>query len=303
MEFHNFQALLESVHTLPKKTIAVAAAHDEHTLEALQKAASDAPISFKLVGDADKIRRICDALSFEPGSNSIIDCKDDAESAKVAVGLVRDGSAQALMKGKLQTGTLLKAVVDRDSGIRTGGVMSHAAVLESPAYHKLFVVTDGGMITRPDVTQKEQIAINAIGFLRSMGYAKPKVAALAAAETVSPKMPETEDAALLASRAREGLLGECSLEGPLSFDIAISSEMAKVKGFESTVSGDADILLVPDIAAGNILCKGLLFLGKCKMAGCVLGAKAPIILVSRGATAEEKFLSIMLSLSLPSAHC
>ncbi len=297
MVMKNFDALLKSVSSLPEKTVAVAAAHDAHTLEALQLAAAKAPMRFALIGDPGEIKRIADSIGFPVKDSDIIASADDAESAQKAVELVRDGGAQALMKGRLQTAALLKAVVDKETGIRTGGVMSHVAYMESPAYHKLFVVTDAGMLTHPDLAQKEQIARNAIGFLHAMGYKKPKAAALCAVETVSPKMPETEDAKKLAELAGAGAFGECILEGPISMDISLSAEIAKIKGYESQIAGDADIFIMPDIAAGNIMSKAIILLGGAKMSGCVLGAKAPIILVSRGASAEEKYLSIVLALS------
>ncbi len=297
MAMKNFDALLKSVSSLPEKTVAVAAAHDAHTLEALHLAAAKAPMRFALIGDPGEIRRIADSIGFAIKDSDIIASPDDAESAKKAVELVREGGAQALMKGRLQTAALLKAVVDKETGIRTGGVMSHVAYMESPAYHKLFVVTDAGMLTHPDLAQKEQIARNAIGFLHAMGYEKPKVAALCAVETVSPKMPETEDAQKLAELAKAGAFGECILEGPISMDISLSAEIAKIKGYDSQIAGDADIFIMPDIAAGNIMSKAIILLGGAKMSGCVLGAKAPVILVSRGASAEEKYLSIVLALS------
>ena len=297
MVMKNFDALMNSVSSLPEKTVAVAAAHDAHTLEALQLAAAKAPMRFALIGEPGEIRRIADSIEFPVKDSDIIASLDDAESARKAVELIREGGAQAIMKGKLQTAALLKAVVDKETGIRTGGVMSHVAYMESPAYHKLFVVTDAGMLTHPDLAQKEQIARNAIGFLRAMGYERPKVAALCAVETVSPKMPETQDAQRLAEMAKAGALGECILEGPISMDISLSTEIAKIKGYESQIAGDADIFLMPDIAAGNIMSKAIILLGGAKMSGCVLGAKAPIILVSRGASAEEKYLSIVLALS------
>ncbi len=297
MPMKNFDALLESVSSLPEKTVAVAAAHDAHTLEALQLAKAKAPMRFALIGDPGEIKRIADSIAFPVKDSDIIASNDDAESAKKAVGLVREGGAQALMKGRLQTAALLKAVLDKETGIRTGGVMSHVAFMESPAYHKLFVVSDAAMLTHPDLAQKEQIARNAIEFLHAMGCERPKAAALCAVETVSPRMPETEDAKKLAEMAKAGAFGECILEGPISMDISLSAEIAKIKGFESQIAGDADIFLMPEIAAGNIMSKALLLLGGAKMAGCVLGAKAPIILVSRGATAEEKYLSIVLALS------
>jgi phosphate butyryltransferase len=218
-------------------------------------------------------------------------------SAKEAVSLIKQGQGDVLMKGGIATGELLKAVVDKDDGIGTGGLMSHLAAFECPSYHKLLFVTDGGMVPNPDLEQKALILRNALEFLRGLGYEMPKVAALAAAEAVNPKIPETGDAFTLSQRAENGEFGPCILEGPISFDLAISAESAALKGFVSQISGQTDLMLAPNIAAGNILGKSLIYMGGAVMAGCVLGAKVPIILTSRGATIQEKLLSMALTLT------
>ena len=175
--------------------------------------------------------------------------------------------------------------------------MSHLAVLECPEYHKLIYITDGGMVTNPDTEQKKSILFNAVGFLHKIGYDMPKVAVLAAVETINEKMPETVEAAQLAAWNRSGEITGCHVEGPVSFDLAVSLESAKIKGADIKLAGETDLLLVPDIAAGNIMGKALLYLGGAKMAGCILGAKVPIVLTSRGASAEEKFLSFLLCMA------
>ena len=280
------------------KVIALAAAADEHSLEAVRDAVRELGVDYLLVGDADAIRKVAADVGFDVDALKIVQAADDVEAAETAVRLVREGKADILMKGKLQTGALLKAVVDKEYGIRKGGLMSHVAVLESPHYHKLLYVTDGGMVTGPDAAQKRGILENCVDFLNQMGYDAPKVAALAAVEVVNPKMQETVDADALAKQNACGEIKNCIVGGPLSFDLAISAESAKIKGFASDVAGDADVLLAPDMATGNILAKALIYLGGAKMAGCVLGATAPIVLVSRGATAEEKMLSIMLTMAV-----
>jgi phosphate butyryltransferase len=193
---------------------------------------------------------------------------------------------------------LLKAVVDKENGIRRGGLMSHVAVLESPNYHKLMFITDGGMVTGPNLEQKKAIMENCVKFVCQLGYEMPKAAALAAVEVINEKMPETVDAGELTRMNREGEIEGCIVEGPLSFDLAISEESARIKGFKSQIAGDVDIFLAPDMATGNIVAKSLIYLGNAKMAGCILGAKVPIILVSRGASAEEKMLSILLTMAV-----
>jgi len=279
-----------------QKTIVVAAAHDIHTLEAVYSAAGEFPMQYILVGDRKRILDISSALGVRVAEDAIIDCGDSVGCARAAVSLIREGRGDVLMKGLIETGVLLKAVLDKDAGIRDSNVMSHLAILEIPAYHKVVMITDGGILTAPSMAQKVEIVRNAVAFLHRIGLRQPKIAALCASETVSEKIPETVDAAQLQAMCERGELGDCLLEGPISFDIAIEPEAARVKGSASKITGDVDVLLVPNITAGNVLAKGLISWGGARMAGCVVGAKAPIVLASRGATAEEKLLSILLCL-------
>ncbi|MCL2377121.1 MAG: phosphate acyltransferase [Defluviitaleaceae bacterium] len=281
-----------------KKVIALACAADAASLEALRDAERELGVDYLLIGDASAILETARKVDFAFAQEKIVQADDEAAAAEMAVNFVREGRADILMKGKMQTATLLKAVVDKEKGIRTGGLMSHMAVLECPAYKKLIYVTDGGMVTRPDAEQKRAILQNSVDFLRRVGYGMPKAAILAAVEAVNEKMQETVDAGQLAALNASGDIPNCIVEGPLSFDLAISAESAKTKGIESRVAGDTDIFLLPDIAAGNIMAKVLIYLGGAKMAGCILGAAAPIIVVSRGAGAEEKMLSILLTMAV-----
>lgn len=294
--FENFDALKRSVLGGESKTIALASAADLHSLEAIRDAAKELNVKYKLVGDFDKIIEIAKQIGFDLDTDAIVHTSSEEESASTSIKLVRDGHAQALMKGNLQTATLLKAVLDKESGISGGSILSHLAVLESPSYHKLIFMSDGGMNIYPDLTQKKAILENSVKFMNKMGYKTPKVAALAAVETVNEKMSETVDAAALAKMNKDAEIEGCLVEGPLSFDLAVSRESAEIKGIDSKVSGDVDLLLVPNIATGNIMSKALMYLGGAKMAGCILGARVPIVLVSRGASAEEKLLSILLAL-------
>jgi len=283
-----------------RKVIALACAADEASLEALRDAESELGADYLLIGNAEDILRMSQKVNFDIAGKKIIQADSEAAAAEIAVEIVRQGRADILMKGKMQTAALLRAIIDKEKGIRTGGLMSHVAVIESPFYHKLMYITDGGMVTNPDAGQKKSILFNCVDFLRRVGYGKPKVAVLAAVETINEKMRETVDAGQLAAQNAAGSITNCIVEGPLSFDLAISAEAAKTKGFadRSSVAGDADIFLVPDIAAGNIMAKALIYLGGAKMAGCILGAAAPIIIVSRGASAEEKMLSILLTMAV-----
>lgn len=298
MELRNFQELIAKVQNNDsKKRVAVAAAHDEHTLEAVFRARQDKLVEPVLVGNKEKIVEIIEKLNVEFDHSSIINTESDQEAAEKTVELINAGKADFIMKGKLQTADLLKAVVSKEKGLRTGKVMSHVAILEVPSYHKLISVTDGGMMMYPDVEEKKQIIENAVDVFLAMGYECPKVAVLAAVETVNPKMPETVDADMLKKMNQNGEIKNCVVEGPISVDLTLSSESAAIKGFVSPVTGDADILIAPNITTGNIMSKAILELAHGKMAGMIVGAKVPVVLTSRGATSEEKYLSLVLSAS------
>ena len=295
MVYKNFEELVAKVQGIAKiKKVVVVVAQDEHTLEAVFKARKDKIVNPILIGDKDQIESILKTLGETLNDEDIIDIKDDSTAAYKAVELIRKGKADFIMKGKIQTADLLRAVVDKEKGLRTGSVMSHMAIHEIPNYHKLLAITDGGMMLYPDVSEKKQIIENAVSMYRAMGYENPKVAILAAVETVNPKMIETVDADTLKKMNQSGEINGCIIEGPISYDLTMSTDSAKVKGFESQVTGDADILLVPNITAGNILSKSLIYSAGAKMAGFIIGAKVPIVLTSRGATSEEKYLSIVL---------
>jgi phosphate butyryltransferase len=294
----NFEQLVNSVKQVTnKKTVAVVCAHDAHTLEAVVRAEKEGLIDSMLLGNASRIREILSDLGHEKSDDMIIDIQGDKETAELAVKLVRDETVDFLMKGKLQTADLLKAVVDKEKGLRTGRVISHIAFNEVPNYHKLLAITDGGMMMYPDLEQKKQIIENAVDVLRAMGVDKPKVAILAAVEKVNPKMPETVDADALKKMNQAGTLANCIVEGPISYDLTMNLESARIKGYDSPVTGDADLMIVPNITVGNILGKALVYSAEAKMAGLIIGAKVPIVLTSRGATSEEKYLSLVLCAS------
>ena len=298
MELKNFKELIAKVQNNDtKKRVAVAAAHDEHTLEAVFKAVNDKLVEPVLIGDKKKIVKMLDNLSVNFDENEIIHTSDDTEAAEKTVELINEGKADFIMKGKLQTADLLKAVVNKEKGLRTGSVMSHVAILEIPAYHKLIAVTDGGMMMYPNLEEKKQIIENVVNVFLAMGYESPKVAVLTAVETVNPKMPEAVDADNLKKMNQNGEIKNCIVEGPISVDLTFNKESAKIKGYESPVTGEADILIAPNITTGNIMSKALLEFANGTMAGMIVGAKVPIVLTSRGATTEEKYLSLVLSAS------
>jgi phosphotransacetylase len=244
-----------------------------------------------LVGPAAKIADIATASRIDLGKTRIVDVPHSHASAAKAVELVRQGQAELLMKGSLHTDELLGAVVARETGLRTGRRISHVFIMDVPTYHKVLVVTDAAINIAPSLEDKVDICQNAIDLCVALGVTSPKVALLAAVETVTSKMPSTIDAAALCKMADRGQITGGVLDGPLAFDNAISKDAARTKGIRSEVAGDPDILLVPDLEAGNILAKQLTFLAKADSAGLVLGARVPIILTSRADSVRSRIAS------------
>lgn len=298
MEYKSFDDLIKKVQNLDsKKKVAVVSAQDEHTLEAVFKAKKDNILEPILIGNKKKIIEILSRLHESVLEESIINVESDSEAAEKAVELINENKADFIMKGKIQTADLLRAVVNKENGLRTGKVMSHIVIHEIPTYHKLLAVTDGGMMMYPSLDEKKQIIENAVSTFLALGYENPKVAVLAAVETVNPKMQESVDADLLKKMNIKGEIKNCIVEGPISYDLTMSKESASIKGFVSPVTGEADIIVVPNITVGNILGKSLVYSAGAKMAGFIVGAKVPIVLTSRGSTSEEKYLSLALSAS------
>lgn len=294
MPISSFQDLKPRLRGLPPKKAVVAAAHDEHTLQAVFAARRVGLIRPILVGRGEEIRGLARAQGETLAPDQVVEAGDEEDCAYKSVALIREGAGAMLIKGMLQTGTLMKAVVSHETGIRSSKLLSHVAILDVPRYHKLLFITDGGMVVAPDLEQKRHILQNAVDFCRLLGYERPKAAVLCAVETVTPAMPETEDAAVLKAEGNRGAFGPCVVEGPISLDLATDREAARIKSYRSPVAGDADILLAPSIAAGNFLGKALYGLAGGQMAGVVLGAQVPITVNSRGATAQEKYSSIVL---------
>ena len=255
-----------------------------------------------LVGPAAKIAETAKSAGLDLGGLEIIDVPDSHAAAEKAVALVREGRAEVLMKGSLHTDELLSAVVSREKGLRTGRRISHAFLMDVPTYHKVLIVTDAAINIAPTLEDKVDICQNAIDLAISLGVEKPKVAILAAVETVNSKMPATLDAAALCKMADRGQIKGGMLDGPLAFDNAISKEAAKTKGIDSEVAGDPDILLAPDLEAGNILAKQLSFLANADSAGLVLGARVPIILTSRADSVRSRIASCAVAVLVAHAR-
>ena len=276
-----------------KAVLSVAVAHDEEVLLAVKDACEMDIIKAILIGEEDKIRKIASEINFNLDNVEVIDESDLKLCAEKAVKLVSSGKADYVMKGLLDTSIILKEVLNKEYGLRTDSLLSHVMIYEIPSYHKLLILTDGGMNIDPDVSQKKKIADNAIKAAKSLGINTVKVACLAAKEKVNPKMQATLDADELKSMCKDGMFGNgVIVEGPIAFDLAVSKDACKIKGYESEVGGDADILLVPTIETGNGIGKALTYMANAKSAGIIMGAKAPVVLVSRADTHESKLYSI-----------
>lgn len=296
MEIKNFQEIIDKVKGYPSmKRMVIAAAGEEHTIKAALHARSEGIIKPILVGDKIEIDKILNKLGESIPEEDIYNVVDVKEAAEKSVELIREGKGDFLMKGYLDTSVILKAVVNKEKGLGKGGVMSHFTMFEVPNYHKILVAVDGGMVTYPTLEQKKAIIENTVEVLRTYGYENPKVGVLACVEKVNPKMPETIEAAELSKMNESGEISGCVVAGPISYDCAMDAEVAKIKRYEGPVAGNADILVAPNIHAGNIMGKMLTVTCKARMAGFIVGAKCPIVLTSRGSSTEEKYLSIVIS--------
>jgi phosphotransacetylase len=286
-----YERLLERCLSLEPVPTAVAHPCEASALSGAVEAARKRLIVPILVGPASEIAETARSAKIDLGDIRIVDTPDSRASAASAVELVRKGEAELLMKGSLHTDELMEAVVSREKGLRTARRISHAFVMDVPTYHKVLIVTDGAINIAPTLEDKVDICQNAIDLAVALGLEKPKVAILAAVETVTSKMPATIDAAALCKMADRGQIKGGILDGPLAFDNAISREAAETKGIRSEVAGDPDILLAPDLEAGNILAKQLTFLANADSAGLVLGARVPIILTSRADSVRSRIAS------------
>ncbi len=291
----NMQELLEEARTGEPGRLAVAVAQDSYVLDAVVQAAELGIVAPVLVGDREQIEQILVDLKADPRAYRIVDEADKTEACMVAARLVRDGEADFLMKGIVDTAVIMRAILNRDNGLRTGRMISDVLALEIEGYDHLFLVTDPAMSIAPTLPQKADLVRNAVDIAHALGNDNPKVAVLAAVEKVNEKMPCTVDAAELQAMNERGEIDGCVVQGPLQFDNAVSEEAAKHKGISGAVAGNADIMLVPDIEAGNMLVKAAEFFGHAKKAGVIVGAKAPVALTSRASSAESKLYTIAIA--------
>ena len=290
----SFEELKEKAKAKSRKKLVVICPEEKTVLEASMSAMETGLISPIFEGHKKKILEIGLECGINIDEEYIEDTKGIENIIEKSVEIVRSGCGDILLKGMVTTSMFLKGLLDENHGLKTKRRLSHTAILEVPGYHKLLQFTDGGMNIRPDIETKIDIIRNACDFAISLGIEKPKVAILAAVEVVNPDMQETIDAAIIKQMAERGQLGRILVDGPLALDLAVSEEACEKKGIKSDVGGDADILIVPDIAAGNISAKALIYLGNAKAAGIILGAKVPVVMLSRADDTETKLNSIAL---------
>jgi phosphotransacetylase len=291
-----YEQLVARCKNLAAVTTAVVHPCEQSALAGAAEAAAEGLITPIYVGPKVRIAEIAAKGRIDLGGAEIIDAPHSHAAAQRAVALVREGRAELLMKGSLHTDELLGAVVARESGLRTGRRISHVFIMDVPTYHKVLIVTDAAINIAPTLEDKVDICQNAVDLAVSLGLKQPKVALLAAVETVTSKMPATLDAAALCKMAERGQIKGALLDGPLAFDNAISRDAARTKGIKSEVAGDPDILLAPDLEAGNILAKLLSFLARADSAGLVLGARVPIILTSRADSVRARIASCAVAM-------
>lgn len=298
MELKKLDTLIEMAKSKPKRKLVVAAAADEPVLEAVCNARKEGIVEPILVGDKPEIEKIAAKLGFDITGIEIIHEPDAVKASVKAVAIIREGKAQIMMKGLVATGPLLKAVLDKENGLRKGALISHVAFFESPYYHKLICVTDAAMNVAPEFDDKVSILTNAVEAFHKLGIKNPKVAVIGAVEVVNPKMEATVHAAMLTQMNRRKQIKGCIIDGPLAFDNAVSKEAAEHKGIVSEVAGDADLIMCPDINVGNVLYKSMAFIGGATLAAVLMGASVPIVLTSRADTDRSKMMSIALAAAM-----
>ncbi|MBS4535300.1 bifunctional enoyl-CoA hydratase/phosphate acetyltransferase [Clostridium sp. D2Q-14] len=291
---NSLKDIVEESQRQKTKILAVAASEDKEVLKSVVTAAELNIIQPILIGDIFETKRIAVEIGLNIEGYEKVNTKDLKESAKIAVKLVSEGKADFVMKGLIDTSILLKEVLNKDYGLRTDSLLSHVMFYEIPTYHKLLVITDGGMNITPSINEKVSIIENAVQAFDNLGYKKINVACLAAKEKVNPKMSATIDAEEIKKMWEKKNIQNVIVEGPLALDLAVSKESAKIKGFNSSIAGETDVLLVPNIEMGNGIGKSLTYFANAKSAGVIMGAKAPIILVSRADDQQTKLNSIAL---------
>lgn len=298
--YTNFDDLIEKriKKNRQKKRVAVICADDDHTLEAVVEAHRQNLVEPILIGRQDGIQEKLSKIG-ETDKLEIIHASTDGEAIAIMLRLFQENQCDFIMKGKIDTKVLMRAIINKENGLNEGKMISSVSLIEIPNYHKMVLFTDPGIVMYPDLRQKVDLLKNALLYMKNIGYKKPKASILCSVEKLNLKMQETIDAVLLSRLAEDGVFGESEVYGPLSYDLTVNPEAVKIKGVNNPVAGDADVVLVPDINTGNSLTKALSFSGG-NGGAVILGAKIPIIFSSRGSTKEEKFNSIIMAASVNS---
>lgn len=300
MPIRTFHQLKYEATWLGPRRVVIAAAANAEVLAAAREAQSLGMADCLLIDDAERLARIAGEHEIDIADMTVIPEEDRDEAARRACAMVRAGDGDVVMKGSLETAEFMRATLDRENGLRTGRLFTHVAVFEIPGFNRLLLITDAGVVVAPDIYEKVEIVQNAIDVAVKLGIEQPRVAVLAAAELVNPKMQTTVDAANLSKMADRGQIRGGIVDGPLGLDNAISMESAEIKGIRSPVAGRADILIVPSVEAGNLLAKAITYFGHGEMAGVVVGGCVPIVVTSRSDSHVTKLVSMALGILLTS---
>lgn len=293
----SFKELIDLAKKSGRKRCVVVCAHDETVLEGIRLAQSLDLIYSVLVGDETRIKGIASSLKLDLKHSEIITTSSDEQAVEISMNTVKS-DGDFIMKGMLSTSAFLRGVLHKTYGLRQGNILSHIAVLEIPGYHKLVFMSDGGMNPKLNTKIRLDILSNGITTMHALGITEPKIALVAASETINPDMPETTDAVQIMEMYRNGEIPGCVIDGPFGFDVAVSTKAAEHKKLKSEISGESDFLLMPNISAANIWAKGLIYFARAKAAGMVAGAQTPVIMLSRADVPETKLHSIALGVAL-----
>jgi phosphate butyryltransferase len=295
MKITTFEDMITAARQIGPVKAAVAAPHDPAVLRAVDQAQGAGIVKATLVGDQPAIEALAAQEGLGLTGVDIVHEPDPKRATRQVVSLAREGDAHVVVKGQIQTAELLSAALNRHVGIRGRGLLTHVAIFELPGLDRLIYLSDSGVVVQPDVSQKLEIINNVVAVAHLFGLVEPKVAILAASDTVHPKIPASIDALALAKMAEQGWVEGAMVDGPLGLELAISPETARVEESDSPIAGLADVLIVPNVEAGNIAAKGLLYFARARMAGLVVGAKVPIIISSRADSAETRYLSLAMA--------
>jgi phosphate butyryltransferase len=298
MAITNFDELLAEAKRLGPKRIAIAGAEEHEVLLAAQDATRGGFVKCTLVGSVDKMYHAAEENGISLYGMSLLDEPDSKKTIRRVVALAREGEADIVMKGSVSTGSLLSAVLNKETGLRTGNLLSHVGVFEVPGYDRFIFITDGGVNIEPTVDQKLDIILNAVEVAHRLGMVEPKVALIAASELLSPHIPASLDALALTKMAEQGWVEGALVDGPLALDTAVSPKAAEIAGVQGLVAGHADILVVPDVDTGNVVAKVITFFVRGRMAGVVMGARVPLVISSRADLHEVKIVSMALGVVL-----